>query len=370
MLAPQTIIEIEIDRLSYDGGRGVGRHEGMVVFIPFSVPGDLLKCEITQVHSSFCEAKIIEILKPSAHRMVAPCPVFGRCGGCRWQNVKYEEQIRQKEGFIRYALRDVLAESAEIKMVNAPQEYRYRNRIQLHKKRPAVGYYAEGTHDLVAIDDCPIADLHLKTGIDQLKTGYKDGKYELIYAHDELRIKDLSREGIEFSQVNPAQNVNLRHQVMAGLTEDDYKYIYDFYCGSGNFTFQLARAFAKAQIVAVESNDIAIGRAWEMQHALKHEKLATIHFFSDDVAKFIKNIEPTKKTLMVLNPPRAGLQNTVVDKILELKPQNLVYVSCNLATLARDLNKLKSAYEIKRIAGVDMFPQTEYVECIVHLSLS
>jgi 23S rRNA (uracil1939-C5)-methyltransferase len=369
-LAPKDQIEIEIDRLSYDGGRGVGRHEGMVVFIPFSVPGDRLKCEITQVHSSFCEAKIIEILKPSSHRTEPQCPVFGRCGGCRWQNVKYDEQLRQKEGFIRYALRDLLLESAEITMVAAPSEYRYRNRIQLHKKRPEVGYYAEGTHDLVAIDDCPIADINLKPAIEQLKTGYKDGKYELIYANSELRIKDLSREGIEFSQVNPGQNINLRHQVMAGLIEGDFKYIYDFYCGSGNFSFQLARAFTKAQIIAVESNDMAIGRAWETQQSLKHEKLGTMHFFSDDVAKFLQKVEPTKKTLMVLNPPRAGLQNAVTDKILDLKPQALVYVSCNLSTLARDLNKLKSVYEIKRIAGVDMFPQTEYVECVVHLSLS
>lgn len=339
-----------------------------MVFVPFSAPGDRLRVTVTNIHKNYVEARIDEVLTKSEARREPLCPVFGTCGGCRLQHILYEEQLRQKEEFLRFYLKDVLASDAEIKIVAAPAEYRYRNRIQLHKKGDSVGYFAEGTHNLVAINDCPIANEQVRDGIRELEKNAADGKYELVFQSAGPTIKNLSKETIEFSQVNTAQNVNLKQEVMLGLIDHEFRYIYDLYCGSGNFSFQLARAFPKAQIVGVEANDLAIGRALEAYQQLKSQKLANMHFYSDDVAKFIKNVEPTPSAMVLVNPPRAGLQNSVLQHILRLKPNKLVYVSCNLATLARDLTKLAVQYKVDRVSAVDMFPQTEYIETVVHLS--
>ena len=369
-MSENSLIEIQIDRLSYDGGRGVGRYDGQVVFVPFSVPGDQLKCRVVEKHKTYLVAEIVEILSPSRFRVEAPCPVFGKCGGCRWQNVDYHTQLFEKKLFIEQALSELLSQETPIHMVGAAHPYEYRNRIQLHKKAGQIGYYAEKSHQLVAIEKCPIASGRINDSLSQLQEErYKDGKYELMERDQHVEIKDLSVKSLEFTQVNSQQNEKLRHQLMLGLEGLTPHYIYDFYCGSGNFTFLLGMAFPTAQIVAVESNDLSIGRALEKYEALRKGRLAKIHWFSADVGQFIDSVEPTQKTLTIVNPPRAGLQNSVIQRLTDLKPDTLAYVSCNLSTLARDLKKLKNIYEIRRVAGVDMFPQTEYIECVVHLSL-
>lgn len=369
-MSSELLIEIDIDRLSYDGGRGIGRHNGLVVFVPFTAPGDRVQCRVVSHQKNYLVGEVVEIIKASEVRRAPLCPVFTRCGGCRWQNIKYEAQLNEKEQFIRHALRDFLNTQIDLQIYTAPKDYNYRNRIQVHKKNGVIGYFAEGTHQLVEIEACYIASEKINAELPRLRSNeYPDGKYEISEKEYGVNIKNLKDSPIEFSQVNSEQNQVLREQVMAGLFGKSFKFIYDFYCGSGNFTFQLALAFVNAQIIAVEANDLAVGRGLEKYESLRHGRIAKIHWFSKDVAQFIKQVEPTNETLFIVNPPRAGLENAVVSEILRLRPATIVYVSCNLSTLERDLKKLAPAYYVQRVAGVDMFPQTEYIECVAHLSL-
>lgn len=368
MLNPNDEIELRIDRVSYDGGRGVGRHDGIVVFVPLTAPEDVIRCRITKLHKNFAEAELIEVVTPSQHRRDPVCPVFGKCGGCRWQHFSYEEQLRQKAGLIQFALKNVWPMDRPVEVIGSPTEYRYRNRIQIHKMQNEVGYFAEGTHNLVAIDDCFLAEEPLIEALRDLKLKPSDiakQKFEISRATGQVTIRDLASESMEFSQVNPLQNEELKRQVFKGLESlgsMTKRLIYDLYCGSGNFTFTLHERFPDARIVGIESHQGSIAKAI----AKAAEKRAKVEFVTKPVAAYLKTA--AAPDLAVVNPPRAGLENTVLEAILKSKARNLVYISCNLSTLARDLQKLQSKFNIDRVVGVDMFPQTEYVESVVHLS--
>lgn len=363
-------IELRIDRVSYDGGRGVGRHEGVVVFVPWTAPEDLALCKITKSHKSFFEASLIKVIEPSRHRVEPPCPVFGRCGGCRWQNFSYEEQIRQKSGLMQFALKTVWPKERPIEVIGSPKEYRYRNRIQVHKIANEVGYFAEGSHTLVAIDDCYLADEDLIGPLRELHNRPQSPetpkqKFEISKASGDITVRDVTAQGLEFSQVNPLQNEQLKHQAFKGLESlgsMNKRLIYDLYCGSGNFTFALLDHYPEARVVGVESYAPSIKKAIERAA----EKRAKVEFHAKPVAQYIKTA--AAPDLVIVNPPRAGLENPVVEALLKSKARNIVYISCNLSTLARDLQKLQSKFNIDRVVGVDMFPQTEYVESVVHLS--
>lgn len=359
------VVTIEIERLSYDGGRGVGRlNGGLVVFVPLTAPGDRVSARITEVKSSYAVAIAEQILEPSKSRTQPMCPAFGRCGGCRWQHVNYAEQVQQKSTLIEFALKKVYSE--KIETVGASNPYRYRNRIQLHKKGQQVGYFAENSHELVPINDCLIADERLRPLIEDLaKSSRPDGKYELALVNEAPIIRDLQTEMSEFTQVNEAQNQKMKELIFELLEQERFARVYDLYCGDGNFTFPLAYFYKQTPIWGVEAHAPAIVRADAKAQAAG---LKNVRFQAQDVKEFLKRLDFKDQTLMLLDPPRAGLENAVIKEIRRLLPAKIIYVSCNLATLARDLQKLASDYRVDEVIGVDMFPQTEHIETLSFLS--
>jgi 23S rRNA (uracil1939-C5)-methyltransferase len=357
-------VQLTIERLSYDGGRGVGRLDGgRVVFVPLTAPGDKIKATLNEIKSSFATGTLTEILEPSPERTTPGCPVFGRCGGCRWQHVTYKEQVRQKSAMIEFALKKLY--SKPVDTVPAPNPYNYRNRIQLHKKGNEVGYYAEGTHELVPIQGCPIADERLQAEIKNLPHISHDGRFEIAYVGDKSIVRDLKNEMSEFTQVNEAQNQRMKEIIFGRLEKEQFSLVYDLYCGDGNFTFPLAYFFKQTPIRGVETSVPAIVRADAKARAAN---IKNAQFQAQDVKEYLKRQDFKENTLMLLDPPRAGLEAGVIKEILRLLPSKMIYISCNLSTLARDLEKMKTDYSIDEVVGVDMFPQTEYVETLSFLS--
>lgn len=361
------IIQLTIDRLSYNGGRGVGRHEGVVVFVPETAPGDIVRARVTLKKSNLWEAELVEILTPSAHRRSPPCPVAGSCGGCSWQHVNYDEQLRQKQSILEFSLKGF--SGVEIQPIRpAPEEWRYRNRIQLHLQGSSLGFFAKGSQTIVPIEDCLIADARLVSAFEGLREAAPKTMKRVEIAlttggQTTVDWEERSGETALFSQVNIAQNAALIEQVLAVLPES-IKTVADLYAGYGNISLPIARKFPQAEVFAVELSRESVRRG---EHEAK--ALLNVNFSAEDVEKFLKRERRRRFEAIVLDPPRAGCSNSVVAALAAMKSPLLIYVSCNPMTFVRDAKKLieTGGYRLESVRPLDMFPQTEHIELVAVL---
>ncbi len=363
-------LSLHIDRLAI-GGRGVARHEGFVIFVENVAPDEDVRAEITQVKKNHAEAKYLEVLTPSPHRVQPICPVFGICGGCNWQHIDYAEQLKQKHELVLNALVKFSGFDASVIHVlgvkPSPKPFHYRNRIQLHFAGTKLGFFKRLSHDIVDIDSCPITEdeINAQIAATRLKvTGQSLGRIEL---------STLAAEGAKvdgrFNQVNTAQNRNLIATVVEKAREiistPAPAQIWDLYAGGGNFSFPLIENFPQAMITAVELNSDSVASARSrLPENLKHQ------FVESDVERFLSRHRGERPTLILIDPPRTGCGTEVMKLISEVRPANIFYVSCHPVTLARDLKVLSAVgYRLHPVLPFDMFPQTDHVECFVHLSL-
>lgn len=361
-------IDLVIDSLSYNGGRGVGRHEGVVVFIAGVVPGDFVRARVLEKKPRFWEAELVEILKPSEFRREPPCPVADRCGGCSWQQVTYDQQIVQKEKILRDSLRG-LAKHGEWKwlpLLRAKSEFFYRNRIQVHVRDRKFGFFAKRSRDLVSFDKCWIAEEKLNAEFGKIPLD-KDDKVEIaLSASGELNIMPGERDPnvALFAQVNTAQNAVLKSEILK-LIKPNPDWIMDLYAGAGNISVPLANEFIDTPVIAVELSTRAITRAKK-----EFAEIGNIEWHAGDVGKVLSQIRPRGgRGVIVTDPPRTGMEAAVCDQLLRHAPQQIIYVSCNPTTFARDAEKLVKTgrYKLETVQGLDMFPQTEHVELIASL---
>ena len=356
-----------IDSLSYNGGRGVGRFEGIVVFVPGTAPGDRIRARITQHKQRFLEAELVEVITPSPARRKPPCPVADRCGGCSWQHVEYAEQLTQKQKILKDSLRGLEKYGAFewLPFTPAPQEFGYRNRIQVQVLGSDFGFFRKGSHDLVSVRECLIAESALNAQLKILKPG-RDPKVELAReVSGDVRVMAGGRdpEAALFSQVNEAQNEALKKDLIEfiSITPD---WIMDLYAGSGNLTFPLADEFHEIPLIAIELSRNAVTRG----EAARKDK--AVQWKAGDVGAELTKFKPLEgRGLIVLDPPRVGISKEVGDQVLRHRPQQIVYVSCNPTTFARDVENFVRGgrYRLERVRGLDMFPQTEHVELIASL---
>lgn len=366
-------IEIHIDRLAI-GGRGVGRHNGIVVFVEGAAPNEVVRAEITLIKKNFAEGKVLEVIQPSPFRISPLCTYYSKCGGCNWQHLSYTEQLNQKRLLVAEALRKFSGFShTEVKNPMAsPLEWRYRNRIQLHYRPPSeLGFNSRNSHQLVPIDDCLIADTKITesfSGIRQRLASSENPvrRFEL-YLDQNLKVCstiDSKSRSTGFAQVNQAQNLVLIHAVVEKIRALEPKNIIELYAGAGNFSFPVAKAFQDVKIQAVELHETSVKSA---QETVKQLEIENLDFRCSDVADFIQACRPLPATLVLLDPPREGCDSQVISSIVKLQPESLIYISCNPVTLARDLKPFADQYDLIEVQPFDMFPQTDHVEVLTVL---
>lgn len=362
-------ITLKIESLSPGGGKGISKtDQGMVVFTAAVVPGDLVKVKLTKVKKRYAEAKLIEVVEESSLRVSPPCSVFNECGGCQWQMMTYEEQVNQKNEFLKFEF-NRLGFSDEILIKKCERPFRYRNRIQIHQKGNKLGFIKERSHDLVSIKDCLIAEEELVEKFQDLLRENKTRRVEI--ARDENGRIHCYEGGKKpaalnlFSQVNSSQNINLINSILneISLIKNNLENIFDLYCGSGNITFPVQDLLPDAKITGVELSNASVKLA-KNNPLIKTAK--NTKFQSLDVLKFLKGTNQ-KPDLIILDPPRSGAGEVVSEEVKRIKPENIIYVSCDLATLVRDLKVLCTDYEICTVKGFDMFPQTYHLETLVRL---
>ena len=384
-------LEVEVERI-LPGGMGLAHAGGKTVFVSLAAPGDRLRIRIDRQQGNVLFASIQEIITPSPVRIEPPCPYFGRCGGCDFQQLNYEAQLAAKVEIIRDCLHRIarLENVPDVVVSQSPKEWRYRMRAtwQIDEEQRRIGYYERGSRRVCDVADCAILQPELQQTLEGVRatewSEFPPGLKHLDAVAGENGVS-LSPEfagfnttelsltvGGEVYQYNAQAFFQVNPSLLQSLTEfalEEYSgsAALDLYCGVGLFTLPLARRFQK--VIGVESNSTSIRFARRnLQRAGLTNARVTNATVTDWFRSDAKNVGPLD--LVLLDPPRAGAESVVINGIINMHPMSISYVSCDPATLARDLKKLiAGGYDISAIAGFDLFPQTHHVETVVRLRL-
>jgi 23S rRNA (uracil1939-C5)-methyltransferase len=412
-------VVLEITGLT-NGPDGIARHEGRVVFVSGVAPGDVVRARIVEEHPSFARARVVHhCARGGAHR-VPRCAWVEACGGCPWQQVVYPTQLAAKAASVHETLARIggVVGARELPIHAAPDEWRYRHRVRLHVGgRGTLGYRRPRSHQVVEIGDCVIADATITAtlpivrelvrrlatrvrSVELLANG--DGRVVVsavatgpFAAADDARLTALLAEHVSiagvqlataewqrargdlrlvvrpdqagttivqrpgtFSQVNPAANRLLVETVLAMATPA--RRVLDLFCGTGNLSLPLAHA--GAEVTGVDANPAAIADARTSAAAAG---LTATRFEDVPALRFLGRQGLAGAELVVLDPPRTGAAAEVA-QLARLRPRRILYVSCDPATLARDVAVLAAnRYIVDRVQALDLFPQTPHVETVL-----
>jgi len=399
------------------GGLSIARWEGKIVFVKGAIPGETIEAGIEEEKKDYYNASVVKVIEPSQDRIEPPCKYFGTCGGCRLQYIAYPGQIRLKEEI----LKDCLKRSAKIEinlsgsLAGNPYNYRYRGQFKV--SRGGIGFYREKTREVIDIDSCPLMideineflskirnflkEERLFSGIEEMHISYGDEAAALIKAKDRKlsawndlasALIDIGFSGvfIDFGDNRPLK----RGKEFITLNLDSQKYtlspmsffqsnwrlnndalrllkdllqplsgkrVLDMYAGAGNFSLPVS-LYAR-YVIAVEENPHAVE---DGKRNVRANGIRNCRFIRSSIeALTVKD----RIDILIADPPRAGLTNRAIEKIVSMTPERIVYVSCNPATLARDLKKLLLKYEIESLRMMDFFPQTHHIEALAFLRL-
>ena len=366
------IISLTINDTAF-GGEGVGRHDELVVFVPFVIGGEIVEVEITELKKNFARAKLLRILAPSLERVEPLCRHFGACGGCQYQHVAYAEQLRVKQKQITDLFERVgkIPRTAVAPVIPCPSPFGYRNRIMIRSqwngpaKKLEIGFIRTDNKFVEDITECKIAEPALNNQITEVRAHppHKGGIKVVL----RLQPENWEVPKDSFFQNNFFLLPKLVETVREFLQASGTLHLIDLYCGVGFFgieTADIVRSF-----VGVEYDQLAIGAA-------KRNAAARNVHNGDFVAAKVEDVLPellqrfsAEHTTVILDPPRKGCWPEMLELLRQTKPAQVIYVSCHPATMARDLNILcaDGVFELAQVQPLDMFPQTQHVECVADL---
>jgi 23S rRNA (uracil1939-C5)-methyltransferase len=414
----ETTVVLDVTAMSH-GPDAVARHDGRVVFVPHAAPGDRVRARVVTAHASYARAEIAHRCRPGASYREPPCPWVAECGGCPWQQVTYPAQLEAKARNVREALARIarVAARRELPIRAAPDEWEYRHRIRLHVgPERSLGFRRARSHAIVEIGGCAIADpalsavlpiaralvADLAVALDTIdlvangrggvvvvaaageRASERDGETITRWLADTPAVAGvlLAGRGWErawrdttiavtpvaglppihqrphaFSQVNPGAN-RLLVETVAGLAAPAAR-VLDLFCGAGNLSLPLAHGGAEVVGVERSATSVADGRAAAAAAGLD------VRFEVAVADRFLRQQGLAGAELVVLDPPRGGAA-TVAEQLGRLRPARILYVSCDPATLARDVATLtRAGYAVDRLQAIDLFPQTEHVETVL-----
>ncbi|WP_158751100.1 23S rRNA (uracil(1939)-C(5))-methyltransferase RlmD [Acidobacterium sp. S8] len=418
-------MKLQIEKCIY-GGAGLARAEGKAIFVPFTLPGELVEAHITEDKRSFANAELDAVLEPTQNRATAPCEYFGACGGCQYQHADYSAQIEIKLGILRETLeRAKLSHLPEIIPIHAAP-FGYRNRARLHIQRQpfALCYKRRASHVNLPITHCPISAPIVEQAIaivtrigaayisefEEIEFFTNEEQSELLVSlWTRKRDRELSEKLRQFCEMlqrdlpvisgaavfvtekNQTENKLFAWQAQA-LTYRAGEHSYEVSIGS---FFQVNR-FLVDRLIQLVTADHSGRLAWDLYAGVglfslplreKFEKLIAVEAApssSNDMGKnlpdsqairsstldFLRHKHDTTPDLVVVDPPRSGLGADITALLTKVRPRTMVYVSCDPATLSRDLHALvESGYRLASMHMVDLFPQTFHLESVTMLSI-
>ncbi len=408
------------------GGAGVGRlPDGRAVFVQRTAPGDSADIELTADKKRYARGRVLRLLSAGPERRTAPCPHYTRCGGCTLEHLEYAAQLRAKRRIVSDALQRIGGVTFELTDVTAsPREFRYRNRVSFTLVRTPGGRVLAGFHEIDRPDrvldvsaSCLLPEDAIAEAWAQLRAnwgelanllpsgeelrltlrasstgavtlvidgGYSRGQPDLLLERVPLiksvwqrtgaaathvllagestieetwNEEDVELSGSVFLQVNRAAAELLEEHVLERASLLSPQTVVDAYCGIGLHARRLARLGAR--VVGIEMDSNAVEQA-------RRAELPGCEFIAGRVEDLISDHLPCD--LLIVNPPRAGLAQQISEQLLNKRAQSIIYVSCDPATLARDLARLAPAYTLTGIRCFDLFPQTSHVETVAELA--
>jgi len=358
------------------GGEGVARIEDFVVFVPFVIVGEIVEAEIAEVKKRFARAKLIRVIEPSPERVEPPCRYFGDCGGCQYQHLDYASQLRLKHKQIGDLFERIGGFDAKLvrPVIPCPQPYGYRNRIMIRsqwdkfKQGLNIGFIRNDSRLVVDLEECKIAEPALNEQIKQVRAHPPPkGGIKVV-----LRIPP---EGWEVPRDSFFQNnffllPKLVETARDRLRESGTRYLVDVYCGVGFFGIELGDLVES--FVGIELDKLAI-KAARLNAAARGR--ANAEFAAGSAEELLPGLLTRFSagvTTVLLDPPRKGCQPETLEMLRRARPAQIIYVSCDPATMARDLNVLcaQGVFSLVQVVPLDMFPQTSHVESVADLRLS
>ncbi|MFI3260571.1 MAG: methyltransferase [bacterium] len=378
-------------------GRGITFINDKIAFIKGALPGDEIEVNVTVEKKKYIIGKIKKIVKPSDMRIKSPCAFSSKCGGCQFLETTYEDSFSLKMDSYK---KNLMKNGFEmpIKFHKNDSPFNYRNKISLKIVDYKIGFYEEVSNKVVEINECKIAgnainvffseikDLNIKNGFVNVRTNYKNDILVSINTKDYVDASDLNAAGVivnnelvkgekffldkindlifeisydSFFQVNPYVTGKLFDVINDNINDTDT--VLDLYCGVGTLGLNASKKASKVFGIEVVKNAVINAN----NNALINH-IENASFKVGDLSKNIK-VKDDFNTLIV-DPPRSGLDTVVMDFIKESLPNKIIYVSCDMHTLIRDLKILKESYNISSIDAFDMFSFSYHIESVCVLS--
>lgn len=385
-------LEVRIENLTNEGS-GVARVDGWVVFVPFALPGELVRCRIYRNHKNYSNADLVEVLEPSPDRVAPACPLFGTCGGCQYQHLAYERQLEWKRRQVEELLRHMAKiEHPVLPVIASPRQYGYRSKITPHFHKPkggeigAIGFLRAGTRNaMIDVEQCPIAMTALNEQLRAVRAearanqnAFRNGATLLMRAAvngvltrpDEIAVEQVGAMKFEFQagdffQNNPFILPEFVAYAVEQARASGARHLVDAYCGSGLFAISAAPAFQ--EVIGVEISESAVRKA---AHNAEINGLGNCRFLAADAGEIFRSVpHPGQDTVVILDPPRAGCSEDFLRQLFAFDPRRVVYISCNPATQMRDLVLFGEAgFRLEAVQPFDLFPQTKHLECVMTLA--
>lgn len=395
--------EVKIEKLD-NQGRGICYINSKITFVPNTLPDETVKVNLTKEAKKYNEAIVTEYITESKNRVESPCPYFGACGGCELLHSKYEDTIKYKKEKLESIISKYANIKSNIEIIPSNNILSYRNKISLKIINKKVGYYKPSSHNIVEIEKCLLAEpainkfipdikfLNIKNGEIIIRSNYNSELLIWIKTKDKINpdinylksnhkiagivLNDKTITGdasfIEiinhqlftvsfdsFFQINRYICSQIFNLINQNINSEEV--ILDLYCGVGTLGINASKNAKKSFGIEIVKNAVlnAITNS-------KINKRDNIFYMLGDVSECLPKIKEKVDTIIV-DPPRAGLDNKTKETIIDFKPKKILYVSCDPMTLARDLKELSSYYNITNIKGLDMFPFTQHIETFVVL---
>ncbi len=374
----------------------IGNSSGWVVMVPFTLPGERVRARVFRNHKNFSEADLVTVLTPSPDRVDPRCPLFGRCGGCQYQHLAYSAQLEWKRRQVAELLQHMagIADFPVAPVVGSPREFHYRSKITPHFNPPRgpapmpIGFLRQGTRfDIVDVPHCPIATeaINLKLGAVRALAHARQAEYkrggtlllrdaggEVTTDYDavitetvgDLKLHFLARD---FFQNNPFILPAFTRYVREQAAASGARFLVDAYCGSGLFALSAASAFERVHGIEISESSVRFARENAAVNGI-----ANAAFTAGDAAAIFAGLDAATfvaaDTVVVIDPPRKGCDESFLTQLFAFGPRAVVYVSCDPATQMRDLQRfLQSGYTLRAAQPFDLFPQTRHLECVLTL---
>lgn len=384
-------------------GQGITRIDNKITFVSKTVSGDIINLEITKSHKNYNEAKLLKIVKPSPDRIEYKCPYYNKCGGCNIANLEYTNQLKYKKEKVINIFKKYNKIDINPTIIASDEILHYRNKITLQYNEK-LGLYEEKTHNIIEIQECLLMPQKVNDIIKLLnKYNYNTSLQKIVIRiiNNQVMIniiaKDIPKSLIEilknldvsvyhnskyisgnkvlietlnnykfsilpdsFFQINKKQTINLYNQIVEYANPQKEDKVLDLYCGVGTIGIYLSK-YCK-EVLGIEINKSSIENA---NINKKLNNVENISFIEADVSKVLSM--KYKADIIIVDPPRSGLDKNTIETLIKINPKKIVYVSCDPITLSRDINLLKNDYILKDIKLFDMFPETYHVECVAAL---